>query len=58
MKDVSSGAVDKFTPAYEKSCSRYHVEFDTVYHEYDEETFNRVLELERKRSERSRGLSY
>lgn len=54
MKDALSGAVDKFAPAYESSCSWRRPLWDTYYPEYDEEAFNRTLELERKRSERSK----
>lgn len=54
MKDVSSAAVDKLSVACEKSCNGYRPEWDAFCPQCDEEAFNRILELERKRSERSK----
>ncbi len=47
MKEVSSTAVSKFPSTSENSLSTNRIEFD-------EEAFNRILVLERKRSERSK----
>ena len=55
MKYVSSPAVVKFRPAGEKSCSGHPGEcFVSDPLVYDEKAFNKILVLERKRSERSR----
>ncbi len=47
MKDVSAAAAAKFPLACDKSCSAYGLG-------YCEQAFGRILELERKRSERSK----
>ncbi|MDR3570570.1 MAG: sugar transferase [Syntrophobacteraceae bacterium] len=55
MKDLSSAAVAKFAPVCERTFSGRRSECDDLYTiEYNEEAFQKILVLERKRSERSK----
>jgi len=55
MKKTSSSATLNFPPTRKKIGSEYGAEVDALPSlEYNEEVFNRILVLERKRSERSK----
>jgi lipopolysaccharide/colanic/teichoic acid biosynthesis glycosyltransferase len=55
MQETSSPKILKFPPSTESTCSGNRSQVDALPSlEYDEEAFNRILALERKRSERSK----
>ncbi len=55
MEKISPPGLLKFQPAAERPCAENKIGVDVVPSlEYDEDSFNRMLALERKRSERSK----